>query len=109
IRLVFQPHTYSRTRAFLDDFGDAFADAEAVYVLDVYAARELDTLGVSGETLARAATVRHQNITYTGSMEATLQRLVQDAGAGDLVVTMGAGDVNALGPMILERLRARSS
>jgi UDP-N-acetylmuramate--alanine ligase len=106
LRVLFQPHTYSRTRAFLAGFAHAFDDADCVYVLDIYAARETDTLGVSGEVLARAVAVRHPSVTYTGSMQSTLDRLLGDVHRGDLVVTMGAGDVHLLGPAILDRLRA---
>lgn len=106
IRLVFQPHTYSRTRAFLDDFARSFGDAEAVYLLDIYAARERDTLGISGRDLAEAAARLHANVSYTEAMDRAIAALLSDLRAGDLVVTMGAGDVNLLGPVLLERLEA---
>lgn len=106
IRLVFQPHTYSRTKAFLPQFANAFADADTVYLLDIYAARELNTYGVNGGDLARAASEAHADIRYTRDAETTLSRLVQECRPGDIVVTMGAGDVSQLGSRILAHLGA---
>ncbi|HZU12558.1 MAG TPA: UDP-N-acetylmuramate--L-alanine ligase [Chloroflexota bacterium] len=106
IRLIFQPHTYSRTKSFLKDFATSFERAESVYLLDIYAARETDTLGISGSDLAAEAALHHPRVAYTASMGATLRRVLDDVRPGDLVVTMGAGDVNRLGPQVLERLRA---
>ena len=107
IRLIFQPHTFSRTQAFLDEFSQSFAGADIVYLLDIYAARETDTLGVCGRDLAVLAGQEHGQVRYTETMEATLEALVADARPGDLVVTMGAGDVYHLGPALLQRLGER--
>lgn len=108
ILLIFQPHTYSRTRAFLFDFVEAFAAADRVYLLDIYGARESDTLGVSSRDLVRAAAGRHQAVEYTGTSEETVRRVLHEAQPSDLVVTMGAGDVDRLGPVILSGLRDRA-
>jgi UDP-N-acetylmuramate--alanine ligase len=107
ILVIFQPHTFSRTRAFLPDFACAFRDASRVYVLDIYGARERDTLGISSLDLVRAASEFHPDVVYTGTQEVTLQKVLQDAAPGDLVVTMGAGDVDRLGPELLAGMRAR--
>lgn len=104
IRLVFQPHTYSRTKAFLEDFACAFGAADAVYLLDIYAARERDALGISGRDLADAAQRGHPHVVYTGDADITVEAITRDARPGDLVMTMGAGDVYLLGPRILEAL-----
>jgi UDP-N-acetylmuramate--alanine ligase len=107
IRVVFQPHTYSRTRAFLSDFGTAFQDADAVYLLDIYAARETDTLGVSGLSVTEAVQEHHPTVRYTESADGTLDRLLAEARSGDLVVTMGAGDVYQLAPRLLDGIKRR--
>ncbi len=109
IRVVFQPHTYSRTKTFLQDFAVAFAHADAVYILDIYGARERDTLGISGSDLASAVARHHPSVVYTGSKEAAVDGVSGDAHSGDLIVTMGAGDVSLLAPMILQRLRERAA
>jgi UDP-N-acetylmuramate--alanine ligase len=101
---VFQPHTYSRTKAFLDGFARSFGDADLVYLMDVYAARENDALGVSSETLAERTSRYRAGVAYTGTEERTLSRLVSDTRPGDIVITLGAGDVNRLGPKLLKRL-----
>jgi UDP-N-acetylmuramate--alanine ligase len=105
IRLIFQPHTYSRTHAFLQDFATSFSDADHVYLLDIYAARETDTLGLAGRDLADAASAHHQRVTYAGTQDRALDLVLRDAGSGDLVLTMGAGDVYRVGPRLLEGLR----
>jgi len=104
VRVVFQPHTYSRTRAFLDDFARSFGEADAVYVMDVYAAREVDTLGISGRDVAQMTSRRHPAVTYTDGPDETVRSVVRDARPGDVVVTMGAGDVTQLGDRILAEL-----
>jgi UDP-N-acetylmuramate--alanine ligase len=106
-RVVFQPHTYSRTRALLDDFAVAFGDASAVYLMEIYPARESDTLGVSGQQLAEAIAREHRHAVFTPTAEEAVDRVVRDAEPGDVVMTMGAGDVYRIGPEILGRLRTR--
>ncbi len=86
---VFQPHTYSRTRALLDRWRDAFDDADDVVVMDIYAAREQATLGLSGEYVARA--LHHPRVHYTGDVEATVTFLREHIRPGDVVITLGAG------------------
>lgn len=107
IRLIFQPHTYSRTAAFFDDFASAFSDADALYLLDIYAARETDTLGMSGRLLARAVEQHHGRVMYLEDGESAVRTVAEDARPGDLVVTMGAGDVYQLGPRILAKVAGR--
>jgi UDP-N-acetylmuramate--alanine ligase len=107
LRVVFQPHTFSRTRAYFDDFAAAFDGAEAVYLMDIYAARETDSLGVSSSALAAAMAEAHASVMYTGTETATLDSLLRDTRPGDAVLTVGAGDVTALGPRLLQRLGAR--
>ncbi len=86
---VFQPHTYSRTRAFLPQWREAFADADVVAVMDIYAARETDTLGLSGEKVANE--IRHPRVYHTGDVQDTVAFLLQRAQPGDVIITLGAG------------------
>jgi UDP-N-acetylmuramate--alanine ligase len=76
-----------------------------VYLLDIYAARETDTLGVSGSDLARELALRHPSSIYTPDADAVVERVAADAEPGDVIVTMGAGDVYLLAPRIVEALQ----
>jgi len=87
---VFQPHTYSRTKALLEDFAEALSVADRVILTDIYAARETDTLGVSSAMLAQAIGER---ASYASSMEQAARMLQSEVRAGDVAVVMGAGDV----------------
>jgi UDP-N-acetylmuramate--alanine ligase len=107
LHVIFQPHTYSRTRVLLEEFAESFADAHAVYLMDIYAARETATLGVSGQHLADEAARRHPRVSFTPTADAAVSAVVENVCPGDLVITMGAGDVHRLGPVILDRLRKR--
>jgi UDP-N-acetylmuramate--alanine ligase len=103
---VFQPHLYSRTRIFAAEFGAALGLADEVVVLDVYAAREDPEPGVTGKLVADA--VPGAAARYVESF-ADVPRVVASAAApGDLVLTMGAGDITRLGPLILGELAARA-
>lgn len=88
---VFQSHTYSRTRALLDAFGEALRLADRVLVLPIYAARETDTLGVDAESIARAVGDRAETVR---DQKTAAERLREVASRGDLAVVMGAGDVD---------------
>lgn len=100
---AFQPHTYSRTKALLDDFATAFADCDIPLILDIYASRETDTLGVSSADLV--ALMPESTLTAGTPSDAidTLAALVRP---GDLVLTLGAGDITLVGPALLTRLAA---
>jgi UDP-N-acetylmuramate--alanine ligase len=101
---VFQPHLYSRTRIFASEFGAALGLADEAVVMDVYAAREDPEPGVTGE-LVSGAVPGGRGRYAPGRTEVTAS-VVALARPGDLVLTMGAGDVTALGPVLLEALRA---
>lgn len=105
VHLIFQPHTYSRTRDFLGDFATAFGDADHLYLLDIYAARETDTLGISGADLAAETASHHSSMTYIPDIRDAAPTVTPRLQPGDIVVTMGAGDVYRVGPQILEALR----
>ena len=102
--VCFQPHLYSRTQHFADEFGAALAAADEVVVLDVYPAREDPILGVTGELVARAVAARGVRVHYVPREEDAVEALVPLAKPGDLVLTVGAGSVTAIGPQLLERL-----
>jgi UDP-N-acetylmuramate--alanine ligase len=107
VLVLFQPHRYTRTRDLMDDFAGAFGDADAVQVLDIYAASEQPIEGITGEALAAA--IRKKNggrVMYASSMAEAVERLVEDARPGEMILTLGAGSVSQAGPMLLEALRS---
>ncbi len=100
--VVFQPHLYSRTATFAREFGEALSLADEVFVLDVYAAREQPLAGISGATIAEHVTVPVRYLPDFSTVAAAVAAAVRP---GDVVVTMGAGDVTLLGNEILAELR----
>ncbi|HZD04277.1 MAG TPA: cyanophycin synthetase, partial [Longimicrobiales bacterium] len=106
--VVFQPHLYTRTRDFAEGFGRALAAADVVWVTDVYPARESPIAGVTGEAVAEAVG-RHggsgTDVRYHASLDGLAEAVGRELREGDLVVTMGAGSVEAVGPALLRRLR----
>jgi UDP-N-acetylmuramate--alanine ligase len=102
---VFQPHTYSRTAALLEGFAQAFDQADHVLVTDIYAAREQNVLGVSGADLV--ARMNHPSARYVEGLAPAAETLLAEVRPGDLVVTLGAGDVFLVGERLLERLQAQ--
>jgi UDP-N-acetylmuramate--alanine ligase len=106
--VAFQPHLYSRTREFAGGFGQALGLADDVVVMDVYGAREDPVPGVTGAMVAEAVPLPPDCVHFEPSWSATAPALADRARPGDLVVTMGAGDVSMVGPEVLEVLRARS-
>jgi UDP-N-acetylmuramate--alanine ligase len=105
IRVVFQPHTYSRTAALLNDFAAAFGDADHVLVTGIYAAREQDTLGVSGADLV--ARMNHPDARYVETLDDAVAVLLDEVKPGDVVITLGAGDGYLVGERVLNALRGR--
>jgi UDP-N-acetylmuramate--alanine ligase len=104
--VVFQPHLYSRTKTFAREFGQALDGADEVFVLDVYAAREQPIAGVSGATVAEHVSVP---VTYVPGFSVVAGLVAAAADAGDVVVTMGAGDVTMLATEILAALQAKAN
>jgi len=102
---VFQPHTYSRTKALLAEFAASFDDADQVVVTDIYPARETDDLGVSSQELL--ATMSHPNAHYVGALSDVVTMLGQQLRGGDLLITLGAGDIYQVGEKVLARLKRR--
>jgi UDP-N-acetylmuramate--alanine ligase len=107
IHVIFQPHRYTRTRDLMEDFIAAFGDADTLFVLDIYAASEKPIDGISGEALAR--TIREKGgrgAEYVSSFADAVSSAVAAAEDGDMILTLGAGSVSQLGPMIVEKLKA---
>ena len=102
--VVFQPHRYSRTQAFAEAFGDAFSAADKVILTDVYSAGETPIPGVTGRTILESLLARHPHIdvAYLPHRSEIVPYLEQSLRPGDMLITMGAGDVTLLGPQFLE-------
>jgi UDP-N-acetylmuramate--alanine ligase len=103
---VFQPHTFSRVKAFLPGFAAAFSDADHLIVTAIYAARERDALGLSGADVVAQA--NHRDARYIAELDAAADYLLAHVKAGDVIITLSAGDGNRVGQLVLERLRAGS-
>ncbi|HXM68250.1 MAG TPA: UDP-N-acetylmuramate--L-alanine ligase [Candidatus Acidoferrum sp.] len=105
IHVVFQPHRYTRTRDLTEEFTTAFGDADSLFVLDIYAANEKPIEGVNGEALARAIREKGgRDAQYARSFAEAVNAAGERAKDGDMILTLGAGSVSQLGPMILEKL-----
>jgi UDP-N-acetylmuramate--alanine ligase len=102
--VAFQPHLYSRTREFAAGFGEALGLADDVVVMDVYGAREDPVPGVTGAMVADAVPLPAEHVLFEPSWSAAAPALAARARPGDLVLTMGAGDVSMVGPEVLEAL-----
>jgi UDP-N-acetylmuramate--alanine ligase len=110
VHVVFQPHRYTRTLDLIDDFATAFGDADSLFVLDIYAASEKPIEGISGEALAR--TIREKggrDAQYVSSFAHAVVAAAAVAEDGDMILTLGAGSVSQLGPMIVEKLREQAA
>jgi UDP-N-acetylmuramate--alanine ligase len=104
--VVFQPHTYSRTRAFLPDFAAALAAADVVIVTEIYAARERDTLGVSGRDIVTLLDAAHPGkAQFAPDLAATIRLVQATLRSGDLLLTLGAGDIWQVGEAVLAGMR----
>ncbi len=100
--VVFQPHTFSRTRTLLQDLAESFHQADQALITDIYPAREQDDGRVHARDLVAASS--HPSIRYTGSLAATVEHLLREVAPGHVVVTLGAGDVTRVGEELLARL-----
>jgi UDP-N-acetylmuramate--alanine ligase len=109
VHVVFQPHRYTRTRDLMAEFAGAFGDADTVEVLDIYAASEEPIKGVTGKALAGEIAAfeagRGKRVEYAGSVGDAVAQLVGVAGPGDVVMTLGAGSVSGIAPVLVEALR----
>jgi UDP-N-acetylmuramate--alanine ligase len=105
VHVIFQPHRYTRTRDLLEDFTTAFADADSLFVLEIYAASEKPIDGITGEILAQRIREKSgKNVEYASSFPDAVSSAAAAAQDGDMILTLGAGSVSQLGPMILDTL-----
>ena len=110
VHVVFQPHRYTRTRDLIEEFTTAFGDADSLFVLDIYAANEKPIEGISGGALAeRIREKSGRNVQYASSFADAAAAVASLAQDGDMILTLGAGSVSQLGPMILEKLKERAA
>jgi len=108
IHVLFQPHRYTRTLHLMDDFAGAFHQADSLFVADIYAAAEKPIEGVTAEVLVeRIGQFGHRNAEYVGTIERGAEALVRVAEPGDLVLTLGAGNVWQAGEKVLEELSGK--
>jgi len=101
IYCIFQPHTYTRTKILLNSFAEAFEDADKIIIADIYAARELDNGEVHSKDLVNRIKDKGSDALYLGSFEEIEEYVVKEAKTGDIVLTMGAGNVYQIGESIL--------
>lgn len=111
VKVVFQPHRYSRTQALLEQFGSAFVDADDLVILDVFASGEQPIPGVNGKAVVRSILAHepHKAVHYCPNRPKLAEYLVDTTSAGDLLITMGAGDVTQVGAQYLEAKRVAGS
>ncbi len=106
IHVIFQPHRYTRTRDLMEEFTTAFADADSLFVLDIYAASEKPIEGITGAALAeRIREKSGKQVQYATSFTDAVTAATKQALDGDMILTLGAGSVSQLGPAILEKLK----
>lgn len=100
---IFQPHTYTRTKALFQEFADALTAADHIILADIYAARETDTLGISSADLAAALKGKGCDVYYYPTFREIEDFCMENCQKGDLLITMGAGDVVNIGEELLKR------
>lgn len=106
--VAFQPHLFSRTRDFAQEFGEALAMADACFLCDIYPAREQPIDGVTSALVARVMADAGRSPVWQGAKSACADALHTFVTSGDLVITMGAGDITHVGPALLQRLSGRA-
>lgn len=99
---VFQPHTYTRTKSLMNEFSEAFDDADTVIVTDIYAAREADTGEVHASMLADRINEKEKKAVYISGFDNIVKFLEEKVVSGDLIITMGAGDIVKVGETFLK-------
>jgi UDP-N-acetylmuramate--alanine ligase len=108
VHVIFQPHRYTRTRDLMEEFTTAFADADSVFLLDIYAASEKPIEGITAEVLAQRIHEKSgRHVEYAKSAAEAMDAAVSSAQDGDMILTLGAGSISQLGPTIVEKLGQR--
>ncbi len=106
--VLFQPHRYTRTQDQMDEFARSFNNADVVYVTDIYAASEDPIEGVDAKTLIDAIhRYGHKDVRYAGAVEDAANALLEEVRAGDMVITLGAGNITRVGDELVEMLKDR--
>jgi len=108
VHVIFQPHRYTRTQLLMDEFATAFTNADSIMLLDIYPASEPPIPGITGQALAeRIAATGHQ-VHYAPSFDEAVQLACKAARPGEMILTLGAGNVSQLGALVLQALEAKS-
>lgn len=102
LTVIFQPHTYTRTKAFLKEFADVLSKADFVILADIYAARETDTLGISSDDIRKLIEKNRTECIYAPDFNTIKELVLKHCSAGDLVITMGAGNIYEVGEALLK-------
>jgi UDP-N-acetylmuramate--alanine ligase len=106
---VFQPHTFTRTRDFYEDFGKAFFNADLAIITDIYPARERPIQGITGELVSESASkFGHRNVEYVQDKNELANKILSIVKSGDIVITMGAGDIWKTADEVLKQLKIES-
>ena len=100
--VIFQPHTYSRTKFLLDDFADAISNFDNIIILDIYAAREKNTFEISSKDLVNKINSNGKKATYMPDFNEVVSYIKNNVNENDIVITLGAGTVTNIGPMLLQ-------
>jgi UDP-N-acetylmuramate--alanine ligase len=103
---IFQPHRYTRTLLLKDQFATAFGDADMIIITEIYAASEKPIPGISGKTIAD--NIYGKKVTYLPRKEKIAEELLAEIRDGDIILTLGAGDIYTVGKEILQRLKLRN-
>lgn len=101
---VFQPHRYSRIHTFLQEFSQAFKDADHVVITDIYSAGEANQVGIDAQQVKEAIAQHHASVSLQPSLEEVTQYLPSIANPGDLIIFLGAGNLNSVIPQVLDAL-----
>jgi UDP-N-acetylmuramate--alanine ligase len=112
VHVIFQPHRFTRTRDLLNEFGSAFGDADSVLVLDIYAASEPPIPGITAEELAHRiseSSGKGEAVRHIATFDEAARVAAELAEPGDMVLTLGAGNVSQLGSIVLQELKTRHS
>jgi UDP-N-acetylmuramate--alanine ligase len=110
IHVIFQPHRYSRTLHLMDEFAKSFHEADHVYLVDIYAASEKPIEGVTSKALAeKLRAFGHRSATYEGTAEQAVKAVLAQAREGDLILTLGAGNIWQAGDKILQELQQKET
>ena len=103
--VIFQPHTYTRTLALFDQFADSFSDVDELILPEIYAAREKNIYKVSSKALAEKIKELHpeKSVRFIEDFNEIADLIYENTAAGDIVITMGAGDVYKIGDLLMEK------